>query len=338
MKLTPQQLNTVTFIGIDAHPTTHTAVAMNRFKETKGYLTFPNTLVGISQFIRWLAKIEQQKENVVIGIEGGGNERHALVLAILATYDLVFEVNPLYTKHKRGFGTRGDKTDLRDAKLIAGVLTTELEELPRITPGQLTSSMLCLKKTVWFYEEITVQGARLKNQLHKLLRESNLTKDTKEKQILAAIMKTRKQELSFVQKTQKKIEQDLKALSINCGLNLTGIRGIGTITAARLVAHTNGIERFRNRNAYVRYTGIAPLERSSGKGRKFVNTTRGNRKLNSILYYAALTRIVHSPEVKKLYQEKISSGKTKQEAILYLMRKTAILVYSMLKSGEAYRG
>lgn len=338
MIVNSQQLNTATFIGIDAHPTTHTAVAINRFKEAKGQITFPNTLDGIRQFMQWLEKVEQQKEKAIIGIEGGGNERHALMLAILSTYDLLFEVNPLYTKHKRSFGTRGDKTDVADAKLIAGVLTTELEELPRITPEQLDSSMLCLKKTVWFYEEITTQGARLKNQLHKLLRESNLTKDKKEKQVLNTIIKTRKRELASAQKTKRKIERDLKMLFPDYGLNLTSIRGVGIITAARLIAHTNGIQRFHNRNAYVRYVGIAPLERSSGTGKRFVNTTRGNRKLNSILYYAVLDRLVHSPAIKQVYLAKISAGKTKQEAILYLMRKTAILVYSMLKSGQTYRG
>jgi transposase len=338
MTLDPQLLNTATFVGIDAHPDSHTAVALNRFKEEKGHLTFPNTLIGIKQFTGWLAKVEQQKENAIIGVEGGGNARNALILAILSEYDLLFEVNPLYTKHKRGFSTRGDKTDLSDAKLIAGVLTTELEELPRITPEQLASSMLCLKKTVWFYDEITAQGTRLQNQLHKLVRESNLTKDRREKQVLSAIIKTRRLELSFATKTKRKMERDLKSQFPDYGgTNLTDIRGIGVITAARLTAHTNGIERFRNRNAYVRYAGIAPLERSSGQGKRFVNTTRGNRKLNSVVYYAVLCRIVHCPEVKKLYVEKVSSGKTKREAIKYLMRKTAILVYSLLKSGQAYQ-
>jgi transposase len=336
MTLDPQQLNTATFIGIDAHPDSHTAIALNRFKETKGHLTFPNTLAGIKKFTAWLTKVEEQKEKTIIGIEGGGNARNALILTILKTYDLLFEVNPLYTKHKRSYGTRGDKTDLNDAKLIAGVLTTELEELPRITPEQLNSSMLCLKKTVWFYEEISTQGTRLKNQLHKLLRECNLTKDAKEKQVLRAIIKTRKQELSFTNKTKRKQEREFKDLFPGNGKNLKSVRGIGITTAARLVSHTNGIDRFRNRNSYVRYAGIAPLERSSGKGKKFVNTTRGNRKLNSVLYFAVLDRIVWDKAVKTKYQEKIASGKTKLEAIKFLMRKTAIMVYGMLKSGENY--
>jgi hypothetical protein len=71
--------------------------------------------------------------------------------------------------------------------------------------------------------------------------------------------------------------------------------------------------------------------------KKFVNTTRGNRKLNSVLYFAVLDRIIWDKQIKERYEAKIASGKTKQEAILFLMRKTAILVYGMLKSGETYR-
>jgi len=98
-----------------------------------------------------------------------------------------------------------------------------------------------------------------------------------------------------------------------------------------------GITRFHNRDGYVRYVGIAPLARSSGKMKKFVNTTRGNRKLNSIFYFAVLDRIIWDKEVKEKYQNKIASEKTKQEAILFLVRKTALLVYGMLKSEKPYR-
>jgi hypothetical protein len=50
MTLQPELLNTATFVGIDAHPDSHTAFAVNRFKEHKGNLTFPNTKEGIIKF------------------------------------------------------------------------------------------------------------------------------------------------------------------------------------------------------------------------------------------------------------------------------------------------
>ena len=338
MKFQTQQLNTATFVGIDAHPDSHTAIAINRFQEPKGHITFPNSIEGIEDFTTWLKKLEENYDNVIIGVEGGGNARNGLLSAILQSHSLLFEVNPLYTKHRRGFGTRGDKTDARDAKLVAGILTTDLEELPKIIPEQVSSSVLRLKKAVWFYEETTTQGARLQNQLHKLKREHKLTKDAREKQLLARVIKARDRERLLIEQEKRGMEKELKTLFPGYGLNLTSIRGIGVITAARIVAHTHCIERIHSRDGFVRYAGIAPIARSSGKAQLFIKNNRGNRKLNTVLYYAAMTRIIHNPKVKAQYQKKIATGKTKKEAIQYIMRKTAILAYGMMKSGKGYRG
>ena len=156
--------NTATFIGIDAHPTTHTALAINRFEEEKGMLTFDNTKTGIAQYLSWLTTIETDTEKIIIGIEGGGNARHSLIANLLLNYQNIYEVNPLYTKQRRTFGTKADKSDPRDAKLIAEVLTRKLSELPKITSLDLSSHMLILKKTVWFYEQTTVQGVSIQNK------------------------------------------------------------------------------------------------------------------------------------------------------------------------------
>jgi transposase len=339
MELTANQLNTATFIGIDAHPDSHTALAINRFNEPQGHLTFENTRQGITKFQQWLTELEQQKKIVIIGIEGGSTARNTLVRNVLVTHECLFEVNPLYMKHRRSFGTKGDKTDLRDAKLIASVLTTELKDPPKITAQQVSSAMLRLKKAVWYYEEVTVQGARIQNQLHKLRREHTLTQDSLEKQLLGKIIRNRETELVHAKKIKAGIEKEFKALFPDHGVNLTSIRGIGTITAARIIAHSGGIERFPNRDAYVRYAGIAPLARNSGNNTNFfVRAKRGNRKLSSVFFYAVLNRIIHDSSCRALYQKKIASGKTKMAAVTYLMRKTAILAYSMLKSGEEYQG
>ena len=75
---------------------------------------------------------------------------------------LVYEVNPLYTKQRRTFGTKGRKSDPVDAKLIAEVLTKKVSELPKITKAELSTRMINLKRLVWYYEEIKVQDHGLK--------------------------------------------------------------------------------------------------------------------------------------------------------------------------------
>src|SRR5437764_12100879 len=139
MNTIPINVNTATYVGIDAHPTEHTAVVINRFEEEKGILRFPNTLSGIQEFLSWLPTIEKQPENVVIGIEGRGTSGNAIVSHLLQRYQHIYEVNPLYTKQRRTFGTKGRKSDPVDAKLIAEVVTKKVSELPKITKAEVST-------------------------------------------------------------------------------------------------------------------------------------------------------------------------------------------------------
>lgn len=330
--------NTATYVGIDAHPTTHTALAINRFEEEKGILTFDNTKEGIRQFLSWLPIIDSKQDNIFVGIEGGGNSRHGLIASLLKEYQNIYEVNPLYTKQRRQYGTKADKSDPRDAKLIAEVLTRKLAELPKITMHDLSSHMLVLKKTMWFYEEITAQGVAIQNQLHQLKREQNVSMDATEKKVLHMILGEREKELKQVRKTQRKCKDQLTVLLEKQGKNLTTIKGIKTILASKIVAHSGGIERFANLDSFIQYAGIAPREKSSGKTKRHSKSKTGSRKLNNAFYLAAMVQLRWNPKAKEYFDKKIQEGKTKKHALKCLMKRTACIMYGMLKSGESYRG
>ena len=331
-------MNTATFFGIDAHPTTHTVLAMNRFEEEKGILTFDNTKEGITQFLSWLPTIQADTEKVIIGLEGGGNSRHSLIATLLKNYQNIYEVNPLYTKQRRTFGTRADKSDPRDAKLIAEVLTRKLSELPRITSHDLSSHMLVLKKTVWFYEQVTSQGTAIQNQLHQLKREVALSLDKTEKKTLTMMITELEKQLKNIRKTQKKCQGQLLELLEKQGKNLMTIKGIKTILASKIIAHSGGIERFANLDSFIQYAGIAPREKSSGKTKRHTKSKTGSRKLNHAFYLAAMVQLRWNPKAKAYFEKKIKEGKTKKHALKCLMKRTACIVYGMLKSGEDYRG
>jgi transposase len=331
-------VNTATYVGIDAHPTEHTAIAINRFEEEKGKLRFSNTLPGITKFLSWLLTVEKQPENTVIGIEGRGTSGNAIVSRLLESYQHVYEVNPLYTKQRRTFGTRGRKSDPVDAKLIAEVVTKKVAELPQITRDELSTDMLNLKRLVWFYEEITVQGARLKNQLHKLERAEKLSITQDEKANVLFILKAKQKELERIQKTQQSLRTKVTRLLPRNGENLMTLPGVGIVLASALVAYTNGVHRFATRDKYLQYAGIGLLERSSGKKHRFIQNYSGNRMLNRAFYLVALFHSTRHPQSKAYYEKKLKEGKTKKHAMRCLMKKVACLIYSMMKSGEGYRG
>lgn len=331
-------VNTATFVGIDAHPTTHTAPAINRFEDEKGMLTFENSKEGIAQFLSWLVTIDKNQDNSIIGIEGGGNARHGLIANLLKSYQNIYEVNPLYTKQRRTFGTKGDKSDPRDAKLIAEVLTRKLSELPKITSLDLSSWMLVLKKTVWFYEQTTAQGVSIQNQLHQLRRENALSINQTEKKALTMMIVEPEKQLKNIRKTQKKCQEQLTVLLEKQGKNLTTIKGIKTILASKIVGHCGGIERFPNLDSFIQYAGIAPREKSSGKTKRHSKSKTGSRKLNHAFYLAAMVQLRWNPKAKEYFEKKIKEGKTKKHALKCLMKRTACIAYGMLRSGEDYRG
>ncbi len=332
-------LNKATYVGIDSHPTTHTALAINRFEDEKGHLTFDNSREGIQMLLSRLPTVDVKRENVVLGLEGGDATRNILLSYLLEKDYNIYEVNPLYTKRRRMFGTRRDKTDGKDAKLIAEVLTKKLSELPKIQSIQVATHILVLRKTVWFYEDITIQGAKLKNQLKTIQREKGLVRSQEEKKLLKAIEKRIAKELTHIKKGQKELEKQLAVQLKGYGENLVSIPGISTILAAKLVSHSGDIKRFHSLNGYIRYAGIAPKERSSGKNKRFVKDKQtGNRKLSTTLWIAALNQIQHNKVLKEYYRKKIQEGKTKRRALISVMKQIAATVYGMLRSGEEYRG
>lgn len=329
----------VTFVGIDAHPSEHTALAINRFEDEKGILRFDNTREGIAQFLSWLPTIDTKSDNVIVGIEGGAGMQYELLRQLLLSYSNVYEINPVYTKQRRAFGTRADKSDPFDAKLIAEVLTKKLSLLPRITKDQLSSQKLILKKVVWFYEEVTLQGARLQTQLKQVKAQYELCSNIQEKKILGEIVKDQNRTLTQIRKQQRKLEKNLQVLlEAEGGSNLLTIPGIGVTLAAKIISHSGGIARFKSIDKFIKYSGIAPTEKSSGKSKRYIKNTKGNRKLNSTFYLAALGQINWNPKAKEYYQKKIKEGKSKKQALVCIMKRIACIVYGMLKSGEPYRG
>ena len=312
---------------------------MNRFEEKKGLLRFDNTKDGIKEFIAWLQTIEVKTDQMILGIEGGAGMQHELLRQLTERYPHIFEVNPVYTKQRRAFGTRADKSDPFDAKLIAEVLTKKIGALPRITKRELSAQKLMLKKLVWFYEEVTLQGARIKTQIKQTKAQYELCSNPSEKRMLGKILKDQNRTLALIRKQQNKLEKRLKDLLKTAGSgNLFTIPGIDTILAGKIIAHAGGIERFPTIDKFIKYAGIAPTEKSSGKSRRYIKNTKGNRKLNTTFYLCALGQIRWNPKAKAYYQKKIKEGKSKKQALVCVMKRIACIVYGMLKSGEDYRG
>lgn len=122
------------------------------------------------------------------------------------------------------------------------------------------------------------------------------------------------------------------------------ICGIGTATAAVLVAKIIDIERFATAENLVGYFGLFPEENSSGvdvDGRPLpVGTLRmshkGNDLVRGYLWNAARVAIQHNPAIRSLYQRLRAKGKRSDVALGHCMRKLLHLVFAVWKSNRPF--
>jgi transposase len=76
--------------------------------------------------------------------------------------------------------------------------------------------------------------------------------------------------------------------------------------------------------------GTAPLPASSGRTNRHRLNRGGNRQLNQILHYVAVTQISRDPEGRAYYQRKLAEGRTKSDALRCLKRRISDRVYQIL--------
>jgi transposase len=77
--------------------------------------------------------------------------------------------------------------------------------------------------------------------------------------------------------------------------------------------------------------GTAPLQASSGRTNRHRLNRGGNRQLNRILHYIALTQISRDPQGRAYYQRKLAEGRTKADALRCLKRRISDRVYQTLR-------
>jgi len=84
---------------------------------------------------------------------------------------------------------------------------------------------------------------------------------------------------------------DIDAAVTASGTTLTDVYGVGTLTAAKILAHVGDVGRFRSRAAFANYTGTAPIEVSSGEVGRHRLSRAGDRQLNCCLHVMAIIQV-----------------------------------------------
>ena len=131
-------------------------------------------------------------------------------------------------------------------------------------------------------------------------------------------------------RAERALERELGALIARLNPELLAERGIAVLTAATLVGHVAGAQRFASDGHFARHAGAAPIPASSGNSQRVRLNRGGDRQLNRALHTIAITRARIDPQTRAYLQRKLAEGKTRREALRCLKRHLARRVYHLL--------
>jgi transposase len=148
------------------------------------------------------------------------------------------------------------------------------------------------------------------------------------------------EDLDVLRRRLKDLDRDIetKLDQHEIGKLLTTIDGIGTTTAANLIAVLGDPSDFKSERSLASYLGVVPALRLSGKGKKARAglTNIGNVALRNALYMPTLTAVRKNPWLRSFYERLISRGKPPKLALMAAMRKLLTAIYSVAKNKKPF--
>ncbi|MFD6163538.1 IS110 family transposase [Nocardia sp. NPDC060256] len=142
------------------------------------------------------------------------------------------------------------------------------------------------------------------------------------------------EDLETIDRKIRAADKELRQLVTERGSTLMELNGIGPSSAARLLADTGDIRRFRNRDRFASWNGTAPLDASSGEQQRHRLSRAGNRKINRVLHIMAVVQLRHHTAGRVYYDGRRTSGKTSKEALRALKRRLSNVVYTRMLTDQ----
>ena len=330
-------------IGIDSHKDVLTGCLVDASGVSIEQRSIANTTAGHAELVAWACSAGVQR----VGIEGAGNYGRPATVALIGAGVPVVEVPPQMTAAARRRRRTRTKTDPVDALEIARISARD-DDLP---PPRFIGACDDLAALVRYRRELVKSRTAALNRLHSTLekircgyhnRTGPLTSGAGldaackllrgDDSARAEIGRSRIRDIRRLCREIDAVTQRITSLLNNTGTSLTGIYGIGTLTAAEILAEVGDPARFATKDRFAMANGTAPIEASSGRVVRHRLNRGGNRQLNRAIHTAAIAQISRpGTEGRAYYQRCLDRGKNKREAIRSLKRRISDRVWKCLQ-------
>jgi transposase len=340
-------------IGADTHKGSHALATVDEGTgKVRGSRQIKADGPGHLAAVRWARELDEER---VWAIEDCRSCSRRLEQALLAAGERVVRVPP----NRMGASRKGvrelGKSDEIDALAVArAVVKDGVEKFP---VAYLNERAMEIRLLLEHRNDLVADRTRTVNRLrwHLLelcpeleasLKRKTLNQprglDRVDRQLrklpTGARVRIAREQISELRGLNRAIEQlaaELGELVTAHRPRLLAEQGCGALTAAILIGHTAGNERFRSDAAFGLQTGTSPIPCSSGKRTQHRLNRGGDRQLNHALHIIADTRAQHDPATKEYLARKEAEGKTKKGALRSLKRHLARRFYRLLAEPPA---
>jgi transposase len=333
-------------VGTDSHKRTHTVVAVDGVGRRLDVKTVRTNSEGHLELVRWSARFGE----VTFALEDCRHLTRRLEADLLAAGCRVVRVpTRLMAGARRGAREPG-KSDPIDAEAVA-VAALRHPDLP---VAELDGPAREVKLLSDHRRDLVVQRTRIASQirwyLHELdpdlvipsrgLRRQRVVADLARELdrfdgVVARLARTLLTRCDELNHQISALEAELRHLVHAIAPSLLAIPGCGVLSAAVIIGETAGVHRFRDMDAFARFTGTAPVPVWSGASAGKVRLNRGgNRSMNCALHMIAVTQARGIGPGKAYLARQAARGKDTTAALRLLRRRLSDAVFSALRADQ----
>ncbi|MBI9068806.1 MAG: transposase [Salinivirgaceae bacterium] len=317
-------------VSMDTFDVNLTLMDENFDKQCKGRKKFNNNEEGFVKLLDWIDKHMCNDIEISYTMEFTGVYYERLAYWLKSSKQIVFVVIPSKAKWYCASLSKSSKTDKLDAQALSWMgLERQLKEWNPLSLGFLNLRTLTRER-----EELLKEKTVVKNRLHATCKKAIGQVNT---------VARYHQRLQIVVEQIAEIEREILALIKEDELlydkveNITTIPGVALITAATVIAETNGFSAINNQKQLTSYAGLDVKIKESGKYKGNSKISKqGNSHIRRVLHFPAQTAIIHNKPLSVFYK-RINEHKIKPMiAGVGVQRKLLCLIYILWKTDNTF--
>ena len=297
-----------------------------RSETLKDRRTFPNNSIGFTKLYEWSKKLSEKNVSLDFIFEATGIYHEKLAHWLNSKRQNVSIILPTTIANYAKTLNQKTITDKKSADVIAYYGLRHVVEYWKPADPIFRQ----MKQLTRERDQIIAERTMVKNQLHAEKKEAIPLKNS---------IKRMENRINFLKKQEKAIETELKNLIkahdvINTSVKrIMTIPGIGLITAAVVLAETNGFELIKNRKQIASYAGLDVVLKQSGTSvnRKPKISKKGNKYLRKAFHLPAFAAVMHNGAFREKYDRHLSKHGIKMKAYVPIQRKLLELCYTLDK-------